>query len=189
MGKIVMMMGLSLDGFFEGPNRELDWHQVDEEVHARFNHDLAQAGAFIDGRVTWEGMMEFWPEADQDPENPPVIREFAAIWRNANKYVVSTTLQEAGWGTKILREVVPKEIRAIADGLDGDLMLGGGQLSRTFIELDLVDQYLIILQPVVLGRGNRFFGEVDRQTPLRLVDNHTFSNGVVQLRYERVRAA
>ena len=70
MSKIVLMMSVSLDGFIEGPNRELDWHLVDDELHRHFNEELAAMGAFLDGRVTYELMADFWPTADADPASP-----------------------------------------------------------------------------------------------------------------------
>src|SRR5262249_17599340 len=81
MRKIVFMMSVSLDGFFEGPDRELDWQLVDVELHQHFNEWLAKAGAFLDGRVTYELMAGYWPTADQDPGASAPVIEFARIWR------------------------------------------------------------------------------------------------------------
>ena len=78
--KIILMMSVSLDGFFEGPNRELDWHLVDNELHAHFNEQLGAMGAFLDGRVTYELMAGFWPTADTDPSSTGPVVEFARIW-------------------------------------------------------------------------------------------------------------
>jgi dihydrofolate reductase len=184
VSKIVLMMGFSLDGFLEGPDRDIDWHFVDEEVHERFNRQLSSAGAFIEGRLTHQLMEDFWPTADEDPSAPPQIREFAGIWRDMDKYVVSTTLEEAGWGTTVLSEVVPDEIRAIAARADGDVIVGGAVLGRTFMDLGLVDEYFITVHPILLGTGHRLFEPRDRRTPLRLLEHHAFGNGVVLLRYE-----
>ena len=101
------MMSVSLDGFFEGPDRELDWQIVDEELHAHFNEWLARAGAFLDGRVTYELMAGFWPTADQDPDASPVMAEFAGIWREMPKIVFSRTLESVAWNATLAREVDP----------------------------------------------------------------------------------
>ena len=77
MRKLVLMSSVSLDGFIEGPNREIDWHRVDEELHSHFNQYLSTTSAFLGGRVTYELMAGFWPTADQDPESPPPMVEFA----------------------------------------------------------------------------------------------------------------
>ena len=73
MRKIVLMMSVSADGFIEGPNRELDWHRVDDELHGHFNEQLRTMGAFLNGRVIYELMARFWPTADKDPVHPVVI--------------------------------------------------------------------------------------------------------------------
>ena len=81
MRKIVLMLSVSLDGFFEGPNRELDWQLVDDELHEHFNEVLGAMGAFLSGRVTYELMAEFWPTADEDPTSTKPMVGFARIWR------------------------------------------------------------------------------------------------------------
>ena len=99
MRKLILMMSASLDGFFEGPNRELDWHLIDDEVHRHFNEELAGMGAFLDGRVTYELMAGYWPTADADPTSTPTVVEFARIWRDMPKFVFSKTLDRADWNT------------------------------------------------------------------------------------------
>ena len=80
MRKIVVHMMLSLDGHFEGPEHDLSWHLVDEELHAHFNERLATMSAFVEGRVTYQLMEAFWPTADENLDYPPTMREFAGIW-------------------------------------------------------------------------------------------------------------
>ena len=99
------MMSISLDGYFEGLDRGLEWQLIDGELHAHFNSWLRDAAAFLEGRVTWEMMAAYWPTADANPDESPEVREFAPIWRDKPKYVFSRTLQQAGWNTTILREV------------------------------------------------------------------------------------
>ena len=91
MRKIILMMSVSLDGFIEGPDRELDWHMVDNELHSHFNEQLGAMGAFLDGRVTYELMAGFWPTADTDPSSTGPMVEFARIWRDMPKIVYSRT--------------------------------------------------------------------------------------------------
>ena len=110
MRKIVVMMSVSVDGFMEGPNRELDWQLVDDELHEHFNEELAAMGAFLDGRVTYELMAAFWPTADRDPASTAPMVEFARIWRDMPKLVFSTTLERADWNATIVREVDPEAI-------------------------------------------------------------------------------
>src|SRR5437899_12266212 len=110
MGKVVLMLSISLDGYFEGPNHEIDWHLVDDELHAHFNEEMSAVGAFLEGRVTYELMAEFWPTADQDLSNPRPVIEFSRIWRDTPKYAFSRTLKHADWNTTIVREVDPHHI-------------------------------------------------------------------------------
>lgn len=185
MGKIVLTMSVSLDGFLEGPDREIDWHTVDDELLEHFNEWLGAASAFLDGRVTWELMDAYWPTADADADATPVTREFARIWREMPKVVYSRTLTEAGWNTVIAREVVPEEIRARAAAADGDLVIGGGDLAASFMAHGLIDEFRIYVHPVLIGAGKPLFPLAPGMTGLRLTENRTFGTGVVLLRYER----
>lgn len=151
MRKIVLPMLVSLDGFMEGPNREIDWHHVDDEVHSYFNAQLRDMGGFHDGRVTYELMAEFWPTADEDPEAPEPVREFARIWREMPKVVYSRTLESAEWNTTVAREVVPAEIEALKARPGGDIALGGADLAAAFAAHDLIDEYVIYVQPCSSG--------------------------------------
>ena len=194
MRKIVFMMSVSLDGFFEGPDRELDWQLVDVELHQHFNEWLATAGAFLDGRVTYELMAGYWPTADQDPGASAPVIEFARIWRDMPKIVFSRTLEQAGWNTTIVREVDPEEIQRLKaqPGGDpvvggGDLVVGGADLATAFRAHDLIDEYRIYVQPVLLGRGRPLFQPSDVTAHLRLAETRAFGNGVVLLRFERPR--
>jgi dihydrofolate reductase len=187
MRKIVLWMSVSIDGFFEGPDRDISWHLVDDELHSHVNAVLRTMGAFLDGRVTHELMAAYWPTADADPDAPAPVREFAGIWRDMPKIVFSRTLEHADWNTTIRRDVVVEEIRALTAEPGGDLTLGGADLAETFRRLDLIDEYRLYVHPVLLGRGTPLFRASDTRSSLRLVESRAFGNGVVLLRY--VRAA
>jgi dihydrofolate reductase len=187
--KIILMASVSLDGFFEGPDRELDWHLVDEELHQHFNDELRSMAAFLEGRVTHELMAGYWPTAADDPASSPAERDFAGIWLEMPKVVFSRTLEHAGWNTTIEREVVPEEIRALQAQPGGNMVLGGSDLAATFRKLDLIDEYRLYLHPVILGRGRPLFRGPDSTTGLRLAETRAFGNGVALLRYQRERAA
>ncbi len=188
MRKIVLWLTVSLDGFFEGPNRELDWHLVDEELHSHFNQVLGDVSVFLEGRVTYELMAAYWPTADQDPAASRPVAEFARIWRDTPKLVFSRTLDRADWNATILREVDPEQIRALKAQPGGDMILGSADLAATFHRLDLVDEYRIYVSPIVLGRGRRPFPELAAPVSLRPVETRAFGNGVVLLRYQRAEA-
>jgi dihydrofolate reductase len=185
MRKIVYMLSMSLDGYMETPEGSLDWHRVDEEVHAHFNEVLRGMGAFLEGRATYELMEEFWPTADEDPANAGPMAEFAGIWRGTPKIVYSKTLQQAGANTTIVREVSEEQVQELKTQPGGDLSLGGARLAETFLRLGLVDEIRAYVHPVVLGGGNPMFRPTGQPTDLRLVEMQRFGNDVVLLRYAR----
>lgn len=189
MRKIILMMSVSLDGFVEGPDRQIDWHLVDDELHSHFNEQLRGMGAFLDGRVTHELMAGFWPTADADPSCTGPMVEFARIWRDMPKIVFSRTLERADWNTTVVRDVVVEEILELKAQPGGDLALGGADLAAAFMQHDLIDEYRLYIHPVLIGRGKPLFRERDATFDLRLAETRTFGNGVVLLRYERIGAS
>jgi len=186
MRKIILMMSMSLDGYIAGPNHEIGWHHVDDELHQHINDVLKDMGAFLSGRVTYQLMADFWPTADRDPAAPAPVAEYARIWRNTPKVVFSKTLQHADWHTTIVRDIVAEDIRVLKEQEGGDLALSGAALAAEFLRLDLIDEFRIYVHPVLIGRGKPLFHEADAHTltTLRLIDSHRFGNGVVLLHYE-----
>ena len=185
MRKLVWMVSVSVDGYMEGPNREIDWHMVDDELHRHLNGWLAGTGAFLEGRVTYELMAQFWPTADQDPAATPTIIEFAQIWRDMPKVVYSRTMERADWHATVVHDVVPAEVLALKAQPGRDLVLGGADLAAEFARHDLIDEYRLYVHPIVIGRGTPMLRPSDARVSLRLIETHTFGNGVVMLRYER----
>jgi dihydrofolate reductase len=185
MRKIILMLSVSVDGYFEGPDRDLDWQMVDDELHRHFNEQLRTMGAFLSGRVTHELMAGFWPTADLDPSSTAPMVEFAGIWRDMPKIVFSRTLERADWNTTVVREVVPEEIRELKAQPGGDMALGGADLAAAFMRHDLIDEYRLYVHPIVIGRGKPLFQPSDTKVDLRLAETRTFGNGVVLLHYQR----
>jgi dihydrofolate reductase len=185
MRKIILMMSVSLDGFIEGPDRQIDWHMVDDELHSHFNEQLKTMGAFLSGRVTYELMAGFWPTADADPASTGPMVEFAGIWRDMPKIVFSRTLEQAAWNTTIARDVVVEEIMALKAQPGGDLALGGADLAAAFMRHDLIDEYRLYVHPILIGQGKPLFQASDVKINLGLAETRAFGNGVVLLRYQR----
>jgi dihydrofolate reductase len=183
--KLIWTISVSVDGYMEGPNHQIDWHMVDDELHRHMNGWLARAGGFLEGRGTYELMAEFWPTADQDPAATPTVVEFAQIWRDMPKVVYSRTLDRADWNATVVHEVVPAEVLALKAQPGGDLVLGGADVAAEFARNDLIDEYRLYVHPIVIGRGTPMLRPSDAKIPLQLIETHTFGNGVVMLRYER----
>jgi dihydrofolate reductase len=185
LSKVVLVMSISLDGFIEGPNREIDWHMVDDELHSHVNDMLREMGAFLSGRVTHELMAGFWPTADQDPSSTKPMLEFAGIWRDKPKIVFSRTIERADWNTTVVREVTPEVIERLKARFGGDLALGGADLAAAFMRQDLIDELWLYVHPVLIGRGKPLFSPSERTVGLRLLETRRFGNGVVFLHYAR----
>src|SRR5438093_7830138 len=185
MRKVILMMSVSLDGFIEGPNGELDWHLVDDELHSHFNEQLGAMGAFLNGRVMYELMAGFWPTADTDPSSTGPMVEFARIWRDMPKIVYSRTLEHADWNTIVVRDVVVEDVMELIAQPGGDLALGGADIAAAFMRHDLIDEYRLYVHPVLIGRGKPLFPPSDTRVSLHLAETRAFGNGVVLLRYER----
>ena len=175
---IITMASISLDGFVEGPGRDISWHIVDDEMHEHFNTGLARMSRFIDGRRNHETMLEAWPHTDEHPEWPQPMHDFGRIWRDMPKIVYSRTLATAEWNTVVKREIDPDEIRA----LPGDSMVGGSQLVGSFFEHDLIDEVRLYLVPTAIGEGTPFF---KKPIALALKSTRAFGTGVVELVYGR----
>jgi dihydrofolate reductase len=178
-------MAASVDGYMEGPNHEIDWHLVDDELFHHMVGWLAEMGGLLEGRVTYELMAAHWPTADRDPAASPDVVEFARVWRDVPKVVYSRTLERADWNATVVHDVAPAEVLALKAQPGGDLVLGGSNLAAEFARHDLIDEYRLYIHPVVIGRGTPMLRPSDAKVPLRLVETHTFGNGVVMLRYER----
>ena len=183
MGNVVVNLSVSADGFFEGPGGDISWHRVDEEVHAHFNEVLGRMSYFVEGRVVYQMMEEFWPTADQQPDAPDEMREFARIWRETPKVVYSRTLDRVGPNATLVRDVVPEEVRELKAQAAGDLSLGGAEIVAAFQQHGLVDEYWLYIHPVAIGEGRPLFPR-GSHIDLHLAETHAFGNGVVRLRYE-----
>ena len=182
MSRLVVMLSMSLDGFFEGPGGDISWHQVTEELHRDMNQVLGASGGLLNGRRNWELMAGFWP--DVDPDEPAEMQEFSAIWKRIPQHVFSTTLDSVEHGATLHRslDVVP----TLKEQADGDLYAGGGTLAAELARRGWVDRYVLHVVPVVLGAGTPLFAAGERQD-LRLVGHKTYDNGVIQLHYDLAR--
>ena len=178
-------MGISVDGFVSGPDGEIDWQVVDDELHQHMNDELRGAAAFYEGRVVHELMESYWPTADDDPDATAVERQFAASWRSVPKVVFSRTLREVGPSAELVREVVPP----------GDARPGGGggrrgdrrgRGARRLVRRAPPGRRVPALRPS--GADRPWPPDVPADGPaqlLRLLETRVFGNGVALLRYGR----
>jgi dihydrofolate reductase len=183
MGKVVYLMNVSLDGFVETPDHSLDWTIVDEELHFWFNEQSRAADVFVYGRRLYEVMAAYWPHGASDPEATPAMVEFAQIWNPKPKVVFSSTLETVDWNSRLVRGNVGDEIERLRTEVDGEIEIGGPTLAAEVIRRGLVDEYRLVVHPVVLGAGTPFFPALDRPLALRLLETRRFASGVLYLGY------
>ena len=192
MRKVISLIHLSLDGFAAGPNDELDWISYDNELEqdAHSLHDTTDA--VIWGRRTYEGMAGYWLTVPGNPASTPAELEHANFLDNATKIVVSRTLKRVEWNnaqnTVLIKDNIAEEINNIKRQPGKDIwFLGSTMLAQTFMQLDLIDEYRVNINPTVLGQGKALFAGVTRPFSLKLLESNTFKSGVVALRYEPER--
>ncbi len=186
MGSVTLWMQMSLDGFAEGPDQQIHWPVVDEELCASFLDELRAADLFLYGRKTFEIMTSFWPTADADPAISPFYVDFARCWKTTPKLVFSRTLRAAGWDTRVVADSVVEEVAALRARPDCDMVLFGGlQTATLFMEHDLIDEYRLFVHPLLLGGGIPLFPSALDRAGLHLVDVMTFDSAVVQVHYQQ----
>jgi dihydrofolate reductase len=183
MGKLIYMLNVSLDGYVETPDHSLDWAVVDDELHSWFNDQTRQLDASLYGRRLYELMAAHWPTAESDPSTTETEREFARIWNAMPKIVFSSTLESVEWNSRLVRGDIDEELARLRTEFDGDLDVGGATLASAFIRRGLVDEYRLVVHPVILGAGTPFWPPLDAPIPLRLTDTHRFASGVLYLGY------
>ena len=187
MSKLIYSMSVSLDGYVAPADRSLDFVHVDDELHEVFNEEARSVGTMLYGRRMYELLVAYWPTGDQDPAATPAMRDFARIWRDKPKVVFSTTLDQVGWNSRLVRGDAVEEVRHLKAQPDNDMDVGGPTLAASLIAADLVDEYRMYVNPVVLGAGIPYFPPLERRLGLRLIDLRRFDGDVVYLRYKRSR--
>ncbi|TDP94979.1 dihydrofolate reductase family protein [Labedaea rhizosphaerae] len=187
MGKLIYSMIQSLDGYTKAADGTHGWGAPeDEELHGYINELSASVGTFLYGRRMYE-TMAYWETAHLHPGQPPVVLEWARLWQATEKVVYSRTLAEPSSArTRIEREFDPAAVRRLKDSSEQDLTIDGPELAGQAVKAGLVDEYHLIIAPVLVGGGTRFFPD-GAHADLDLVEERGFANGVVVLRYSARR--
>ncbi len=181
MRKLGVFNLVSLDGYFTGEDGDISWHMVDEEFQELAVKESSSGKVLLFGRVTYELMAGFWPTPEAIRADPVV----AAGMNESEKIVFSRSLEKVEWhNTRLLKGDLPGEVRRLKVGSGPDLtVLGSGTLVTQLAAAALVDEYRILVNPVVLGRGRTMFEGLDRRLHLKLTGSRTFGNGNVLLSY------
>ena len=184
MRKLFSFNMVTLDGFFEGPNREIDWHNVDTE-DGEFNEfaveQLNAMDTLLFGRVTYQLMASYWPTPTA-LEGDPIVAE---LMNRLPKVVVSRTLDKVEWNnTRLVKDHVAEEILKLKQQPGKDIALfGSANLMSTLMQLDLIDEHRIMVNPVLLGDGNPLFKKAKDRQSLKLIRTRTIRSGNVLLCY------
>jgi dihydrofolate reductase len=181
MRKIVVFNLVTLDGYFAGKGGDISWHNVDEEFQELANAASNSGNTLLFGRVTYELMASFWPTPEAMRTDPIV----AAGMNKSEKIVFSRTLDTADWNnTRLVKDDMIAEVRKLKQGSGKDLtVLGSGSVVSQLAQEGLIDEYNILLNPVVIGSGKTMFEGIKDTFALKLISIRTFGNGNVLLRY------
>lgn len=186
MRKIIVSNLITLDGFFEGPNQELDWFVIEDEFFDYVKELFKSVDTILYGRVTFLQMAGYWPTPAAN-ENDPMITE---NMNSLQKIVFSSTLTDqdvaaSGWGnSKLVNKNIAAEVRRMKQQAGKDMAIfGSGKLVNSFAEEGLIDEYRLILNPVILGKGKSLFKAGGERKDLKLLSKKTLGSGVVILVY------
>jgi dihydrofolate reductase len=187
MGKLIYSAIASADGYVEDARGAFDWAVPDEEVH-RFVNDLERpVGTYLYGRRMYQTML-YWETARTEPGQPPFVRDFASIWRAAEKIIFSRTLRTVSSArTRIERNFDPGMVGQLKSATEHDMAVGGAGLAGQAIKAGLVDELQLFLVPVIVGGGKRALPDGVR-SDLELLETQPFASGAVYLRYRPASA-
>jgi dihydrofolate reductase len=195
MRKIISFMHMSLDGFVAGPNGELDWVKVDEEIFSYVGKRISESDTALYGRVTYQMMENYWPAAGDKPAATRHDIEHSKWYNKVHKVVLSKTMKDADLpagqagltNTKIISDNLPERINEIKqsrnDGNKDILLFGSPTATHSLIQLNLIDGYWLFVNPVILGQGIPLFVDIKDKIKLKLLTTRQFTSGVTELNY------
>jgi len=187
MRKIISFMHVSLDGFVAGPNGEMDWIKVDEEIFDYVGKRISEGDTALYGRVTYQMMEGYWPTAGEQPGASKHDIEHSKWYKNVQKVVLSKTMKDATLpNTKIISDNIAgriNEIKQSASGNEEILLFGSPTATHSLMQLNLIDGYWLFVNPIILGRGIPLFAGIKDKINLQLLATRQFASGVTELNY------
>jgi len=183
-------MHISLDGFVAGPNGEMDWIKVDEEIFDYVGKRISEGDTALYGRVTYQMMENYWPTAGNKPTATRHDIEHSKWYSKVHKVVLSKTMNDEGpvtigrTNTEIISDNLPDRINEIKQQTGKDILLfGSPTATHSLIQLNLIDGYWLFVNPIILGRGIPLFVDIKDKTKLKLLNTRQFTCGVTELNY------
>src|SRR6188474_2825154 len=188
MRKIISFMHISLDGFVAGPNGEIDWVKVDEEIFDHVGKRISEGDTALYGRVTYQMMENYWPTAGDKPTATRHDIEHSKWYSKVHKVVLSKTMKDAGLtNTSIISDNLPDRINELKQTRDGGskniLLFGSPTATHSLIQLNLIDGYWLFVNPIILGRGIPLFVDIKDKIKLKLLTTRQFTCGVTEMNY------
>ena len=177
-------MNLSLDGYIAAPGDDLGWSTPSDELFTYWSDQVSTTGTALYGRKLWEAMSSHWPTAAEQPGVTPLEIEFAQRWCDMPKVVFSSTIETVDWNTRLFNGDVIAEIARLKAEDGGPMDVGGATLAAAAMRAGLIDEYVIVTHPVLLGGGTPFFAPLENWVNLALVETRRFPDDVVLARYE-----
>ena len=186
MRKVMVTMWVTLDGFIAGPNDDMSWIMVDEAMGAYEDAMVSAADTLVLGRVTYQSFAGSWPHVPDNPSASDGEKEYARKVNSMRKIVFSRTLDNVEWNNStLLHDISPDDIAALKQEAGKNIVIyGSASIVQALTDLGLIDEYQLLVHPVVLGGGKRLFKEGSARIALRLVDTKPFRSGVVLLSYQ-----
>ena len=183
VGKVIYLMNSSLDGFVEGPDGKFDWIVPDEEVHRFHGQQALGMGALLYGRRMYE-TMAVWQTMDSDLSLPDYMLEFARIWKTKPKVIFSKTIKAVGANCRLAQGSIVEEVAALKMELGGDFGVSGPGIAAEMARLRLIDEYRIVVYPIIVGGGKSYFPKLESPVRLELLESRNFMCGATYLRYQ-----
>ncbi len=185
MRKIISFMHVSLDGFVAGPNGEMDWIKVDEEIFEYVGKRIIEGDTALYGRVTYEMMENYWPTAGEKPTASKHDVEHSKWYANVQKVVLSKTMKDADLtNTRIISDNLSDCIHNIKQQAGEDILLfGSPTATHSLIQQNLIDGYWLFVNPIILGMGIPLFKGIKDKINLKLLNTRQFNCGVTELNY------
>lgn len=186
MSKVILGMQMTLDGYIAGQNGEMSWVDTGNEAWEHNFEMFNSTDIVLLGRVVYEGFMHFWPAAGRDPKATKYDKKYSAYIEKAKKYVFSRTLDRADWNntTIIAGEDLAQEVADLKKENDRDLLLAGGAgLARSFADLNLIDEYRLLIVPRIIGGGTPFLSGIKNRINLKLLNVRSLKTGTVAAHY------
>ncbi|MNK04832.1 hypothetical protein D3C87_227050 [compost metagenome] len=185
MRKIISFMHISLDGFVAGPNGEMDWIKVDEEIFDHVGKRINEGDTALYGRVTYQMMEGYWPTAADSPTASKHDIEHSKWYKDVHKVVLSRTMEATGLiNTTIISDNLSDSINEIKQQEGSDILLfGSPRATHALIQQNLIDGYWLFVNPIILGQGIPLFVDIKDKIKLQLLSTQQFTTGVTALSY------